>query len=123
MDIDIDNINTYELGKKSNTIKWGPIYEVIYEAYFIESKNFSDAFMQQCKDNSNEAQFIPLEMKNTLKLNVNGKKDYMHKLSSYVERILNLLKQIRTKMKLNSISKVYLKDRSVGLILNFIVLK
>ena len=51
MDIDIDKINTYELRNKVNTIKWRPIYEVIYEAYFIESNIFSDAFMKQCKDN------------------------------------------------------------------------
>ena len=65
MNIDIDKINTYELRNKLNTIKWRPIYEVIYEAYFIDSKMFSDAFMQQFKDNANDAQFIPLEMKIT----------------------------------------------------------
>ena len=53
MDIDIDKINSYELRNNVNTIKWRPIYEVIYEAYFIESKMFSDDFMQQCKDNEN----------------------------------------------------------------------
>ena len=52
MDIVIDKINTYELRNKVNTVKWRPIYEVIYEAYFMESKHFSDAFMQQCKDNA-----------------------------------------------------------------------
>ena len=29
MDIDIDNINTYQIRNKVNTIKWRPIYEVI----------------------------------------------------------------------------------------------
>ena len=29
MNFDIDEINTYELRKKVNTIKWRPIYEVI----------------------------------------------------------------------------------------------
>ena len=67
MDIDIDKINTYGLRNKVNTIKWRPIYEAIYEAYFIESKIFSDAFMQQCKDNVNDAKCIPLEMKNSIK--------------------------------------------------------
>ena len=33
MDIDIDQINTYELRNKENTIKWRPIYEFIYEAF------------------------------------------------------------------------------------------
>ena len=42
MDIDIDKIKTYEIRNKLNTIKWRPISEVIDEAYFIESKYFSD---------------------------------------------------------------------------------
>ena len=66
MDIDIDKINTSELRKKVNTIKWRPIYEVIDEAYFIESKSSSDDFIQQFKENENEAQFIPLEIKNNI---------------------------------------------------------
>ena len=53
--------------KKVNTIKWRPIYEVIYEAYFIDSNMFSDDFMKKCKDIANGAQFIPLEMKNNIK--------------------------------------------------------
>ena len=65
MDIDID---TYELRNKVNTIKWRPIYEVIDKAYFEESEIFSYDFMQQCKDNANEAEFIPLKMKNNIKL-------------------------------------------------------
>ena len=65
MDIDIDKINTSENINKVNTIKWRPIYEVIDEVYFIYSKVFSDAFMQQCKDNANNAQLIPIEMKIT----------------------------------------------------------
>ena len=72
MDIDIYKINKYEPRNNVNTIKWRPIYEVIYEAYFIESKTFADAFIQQCKYDENEAQFIPLEMKNNIKSNGNG---------------------------------------------------
>ena len=53
MDIDINKINTFEKRNKVNRIKWRPIYEVIDEAYFIDSKFFSDDFMQQCKDNTN----------------------------------------------------------------------
>ena len=68
MDVDIDKINKFENRNKVNTIKWRPIYEVIDEAYFIGSKTFSDDFMQQCKDNENIAQFIPLEMENNIKL-------------------------------------------------------
>ena len=66
MDIDIDKINTIENRNKVNTIKWRPIYEVIDEDYFIDSNIFSDDFMQQCKDNQNDAQFIPLDMKNNI---------------------------------------------------------
>ena len=66
MDIGIDNINTYELRNKVNTIKQRPIYEVIYEDYFIEYKIFSDDFMQQCQNNANGDQFIPLETKNSI---------------------------------------------------------
>ena len=51
-----------------NTKKWRPIYEVIEEAYFKESENFPDDFMQRCRDNTNEARFIPLEVKNNIKL-------------------------------------------------------
>ena len=65
MDIHIDKINTFEHGNKVNTIKWRPIYEVIDEAYFMDSKLFSDAFLQKCKDNANDAQFIPVEKKIT----------------------------------------------------------
>ena len=66
LDIDNDNIDTYELRNKVNTIKWRPIYEVINEVYFKKPKNPPDYFMQQCKDNVNEAQFIPLKMKNNI---------------------------------------------------------
>ena len=45
MDIDVDKIITYELRNKVDTINWRPIYEVIDEDYFIESKHFSDYFM------------------------------------------------------------------------------
>ena len=66
MSIGIEKINTSEKRNKGNTIKWRPIYKVIYEAYSIYSKHFLDAFMQQCKDNANDAQFIPLENKNNI---------------------------------------------------------
>ena len=47
--------------------KWRPIYEVIYEAYTKYSKIFSDDFIKECKDNSNEAYDIPREVKNNMK--------------------------------------------------------
>ena len=54
MEVDIDKIYTFEKTNKVNTKQCRPIYEVIYEAYFVDSKTFSDAFMQQCKDNAND---------------------------------------------------------------------
>ena len=64
MSIDIENIDTFETINIVNTIKWRPIFEVIDEAYFIGSKIFSDDFIIECKDNSNEAHDIPREVKN-----------------------------------------------------------
>ena len=58
MSIDIENIDTFETRTKVNTTKWRPIYEVIYKVYFIDSKIFSDNFIKECKDNSNEARDI-----------------------------------------------------------------
>ena len=66
MSMDIENIDTFETRKKVNTIKWRPICEVIYEAYFKGSNIFSNDFMKECKDNSNEDRFIPLEIKNNI---------------------------------------------------------
>ena len=66
MDIGMDNINTYEIRNKVDTIKWNPICEVIEESHFTSSEIFSDDFMQQCKDNANEAQSIPLRIKNNI---------------------------------------------------------
>ena len=63
MDIDIENISTFEKTNKVNTIKWRPIYEVIDEAYFIGYKILPDYFMQEYKDNANIAQFVPLEIR------------------------------------------------------------
>ena len=63
----IENIDTFETRNQVNTIKWRPIYEVIDEAYFIDSKIFSDDFIKECKDNSNEARDIPREVKNSIK--------------------------------------------------------
>ena len=58
--MDIDKINNFETRNKVNTMKWRPIYKVINEAYFKDSRIFSNNFMKKCKDSSNEARFIPL---------------------------------------------------------------
>ena len=39
MHIEIDRIITFKKRNKVSIIKWRPIYKVIYEAYFIDSKN------------------------------------------------------------------------------------
>ena len=67
MSIDIENIDTFENRNKLNTIKWRTIYEVTDKDDFIGSKIFSDGFIKECKDNSNEALDIPREVKNNIK--------------------------------------------------------
>ena len=58
--------------------KWRPIYEVVDEAYIKESKIFPDDFIRDCKNNSNEAQFILAEVKNDIK-QMAMEKVYIHK--------------------------------------------
>ena len=65
---DIKNIDTYKTGTKVNTTKWRPIYEVIDEAYIEDSKKNPGDFIRECKNNSNKAQFIPREVKNSMNL-------------------------------------------------------
>ena len=56
-----------KLEQKVNITQWRPIYEVIDEAYIEESKIFPGDFIRDCKNNINEAQFIPREVKNIIK--------------------------------------------------------
>ena len=63
MNIDIENINTFEKRKKVYTNQWKTIYEVIEENHFKESDICPDDSMKKCKDNANESQFVPLEVK------------------------------------------------------------
>ena len=65
MNQDISNIDTYETRTKGNTTKWRLIYEVIDEAYIKEYNIFPEDFIRECKNNSNEAQFIPSGVKIT----------------------------------------------------------
>ena len=67
MSQDISNIDTYETRTKVNATKWRPIYEVIYEAYIKGSNIFPEDFIRECKNNSNESQFIPSDVKNNIK--------------------------------------------------------
>ena len=59
MSKDIENIYTTECR---------PIYEVINKAYTEYSKISPDDFIRECKNNSNKAQFIPREVKNSMNL-------------------------------------------------------
>ena len=51
-----------------NTTKWRSIYEVKDKDYFIGYKIFSNDFIKECKDNSNEARDIPRKVQNNIKL-------------------------------------------------------
>ena len=67
MNIDIENINTIEKIHKVRTKWWRTIYEVIQQDIFEETDTFPDDFIKHCKKNANEAQNIPLEVKNNMK--------------------------------------------------------
>ena len=101
MDIDIDNINTFENKNKVNTIKWISIYEVIDKAYFIYYKFFSNDFMKQCKNNAYDAQFILLDKKNNIIIMAMKQGSYAQVIM-ICRKYIFILHQIRTKMKLNS---------------------
>ena len=64
----ISNIDNYETRTKVNTTIWRLIYDVIDEAYIKESNIFPEKFIRECKNNSNEAQFIPSDVKKNIKL-------------------------------------------------------
>ena len=64
---DIETIDTYDNITKVNITQWRPIYEVIYESYIKESNIFPDDFIIECKNNSNEPQFISSVVKNNMK--------------------------------------------------------
>ena len=67
MSIDIENIDTFDTITKVNTTKWRQIYEVIDKDYLIGSKCFSEDFIKECKDNSNEAREISGKVRNKIK--------------------------------------------------------
>ena len=77
---------------------------------------------KKCKNNTNEAQFLPLEVKNsinrmTLEQGLNAQMVMLRR------KVLKINEANKNKMKLNSISKVILQDHNVGLILILIGLK
>ena len=67
MNIDIENINTIEKRNKVYTKLWRTIYEVIQQYIFKETDIFPGNFIKKCKNNANEAQFLPLEVKTNIK--------------------------------------------------------
>ena len=52
MDIDIENINTFETRNKLNTTHLSTSYELIEKDYFEESDIFLDGFIKKCRDNA-----------------------------------------------------------------------
>ena len=64
MNIDIENINTFENRNKVYTTQWRKIYEFI-EPEFLREIVFFRWFFEKCKDNANESHFLPLEVKIT----------------------------------------------------------
>ena len=67
INIYIENINTIEKRNKVYTKEWRKIYEVLQPDFLKKTDIFPDDFIRQCKDNTNEAQFLPLEVKNNIK--------------------------------------------------------
>ena len=60
---DIETIDKYENRRMVNKTQWRPIYEDIDEAYIKESNIFPDDFIREFKKNSNEPQFISVDVK------------------------------------------------------------
>ena len=66
MNIDIENIHTFEKRNKVYTTQCRTVYEVIEPEFLKKSDNFPDDFIKKCRDNANEAINIPLEVKNNI---------------------------------------------------------
>ena len=65
MNIDIENINIFERRNKVYTTQCRRIYEFLESGFFLKSESFPDDSMKQCKDNTNEARNILVEVKIT----------------------------------------------------------
>ena len=119
---DINNIDTYETRKKVNTTKWRPIYEVIDESYIKDSEIFSDDFIKECNDNSNEAHNISREVKNNIK-RIAMEQGLYAQVVNICRKDLKFVATDKKKMKLNLSFKVYQQHHNNGLILTQILLK
>ena len=62
MNQDIETIDKYENRRIFNITQWRPIYEVINEAYIKDSNKSPDDFIREYKINSNEPQFISVDV-------------------------------------------------------------
>ena len=78
--------------------------------------------MQQCKDNANDAQFIPQEMKNNIKRMATEQGLYAQVIMLR-RKYLKFVATDEKKIMLNSSSKVNRQVHNVGLILTLIGLK
>ena len=67
MNIDIEDINTFEKINKVYTTQQTTIYKVIEPYFSTNLIFFPDDFIKKCKDNANEAINIPIEVKNNIK--------------------------------------------------------
>ena len=67
MKIDIENINIFEKRNKVYTTQWRTIYKVIETDFQKKIDIFPDDFIKLCKDNANQDQFLPIEVKNNIK--------------------------------------------------------
>ena len=72
LNIDIENIS------KNKTKNWRPMYEIIDTSFFAATKRFPPEFLDHCKNNRNEPQSLPSEVKVSLKKMLR-KKGYMKK--------------------------------------------
>ena len=80
MNIDIENINTFENKNKLHTTQWRTIYEVIEPDFCEKYGIFLGDYIYKCTDNENEAINISIEVKNNIK-RMAMEEYYMHKLS------------------------------------------
>ena len=113
---DIEIIHTYETRTKVNITQWRPIYEVIDEAYTKQSNIFPDDFIRECKNNSNEPQFISNEVKNNIKRMAMEQSLYAQAFKLRSKDLQFVVADFK-KMKLNLSFRVNLQDHNYGLIL------
>ena len=83
---------------------------------------FTDDFMKDCNNNKYQSHIIPIEVENNMKI-MSVEQGLYAKVVMLCRKNLKITGANKNKMKINSSSRVSLKDHSVGLILVFIGLK